>query len=47
MKCPKCNGETRIINSRLKEWNEVYRRRKCLGCGFRFSTMERIIGNWR
>ena len=42
MKCPYCSGsESRVIDSR--DLNEgVRRRRKCLSCGARFTTYERM-----
>jgi transcriptional regulator NrdR family protein len=40
MNCPKCgNGLSSCIDSRQRD-NNVYRRRKCLGCGYRYSTQE-------
>lgn len=39
MKCPKCNSKTETIDSRESK-NGRYRRRKCLSCGERFSTLE-------
>jgi len=42
MRCPACNYEdTKVLDSRLSEnENAVRRRRTCLKCGFRFSTLE-------
>ena len=44
MHCPSCNAiDTRVIDSRtLLEENSVRRRRKCDGCGMRFTTYEQI-----
>lgn len=42
MKCPNCGGETGVIDSRVMS-EGVRRRRQCNSCGFRFSTMERVI----
>lgn len=47
MNCPKCNTDTRVIDSRPHEsgWR---RRRACMAqvsCGFRFTTYECIEGN--
>lgn len=39
MTCPKCNGKTKTIDSRADE-DSVSRRRECLSCGYRFSTVE-------
>lgn len=39
MLCPTCNGETRVVDARLKD-GQFRRRRECLaGCG-RFNTIE-------
>lgn len=42
MKCPACHAENQaeVIDSRPRD--EIYRRRKCLACGHRFTTYERI-----
>lgn len=43
MKCPFCGGESRVIESRPAADEEaVRRRRECLACGRRFTTMERV-----
>jgi transcriptional repressor NrdR len=44
MKCPYCqHPETRVVDKRnLEELDAIRRRRKCLSCGRRFSTYERI-----
>lgn len=39
MKCPKCNGNTKVTDSRCED-DCVNRRRVCLECGYRFSTIE-------
>jgi transcriptional repressor NrdR len=40
MKCQKCKkGRTVVIDSRTSG-NSIRRRRKCLKCGYRFSTLE-------
>lgn len=39
MTCPKCNGKTKILDSR-GGGDSVKRRRLCLECGYRFSTIE-------
>lgn len=39
----KCGGGTDVINSRYRETtNEVRRRRECLLCGIRYTTIETI-----
>lgn len=39
MTCPKCNENTRVIDSKSDE-DSTERRRECLVCGYRFSTVE-------
>lgn len=42
MRCPYCSNEqTRVVDSREAE-QAIRRRRECLRCGLRFTTMERI-----
>ena len=41
MSCPTCTNDTRVTNSRQTANNEIYRRRECASCGYRFSTTER------
>ena len=38
MECPKCYGNTTVLETR--QGNGVKRRRECLECGYRFSTVE-------
>lgn len=38
--CFDCGGDTTVVDSRLHYSGGIYRRRKCLVCGFLFSTME-------
>lgn len=41
MQCPLCSKETKVLDSRLTyEGAGVRRRRKCVECSFRFSTLE-------
>lgn len=43
MKCPKCGScQIDVIDSREKPDNTRYRRRSCIDCGHRFSTIEAI-----
>ncbi|MBV8031918.1 MAG: transcriptional repressor NrdR [Betaproteobacteria bacterium] len=44
MKCPFCGSEdTQVVDTRANlEANTIRRRRKCLGCGKRFTTYERV-----
>lgn len=53
MNCPKCNKDSlEVIDSRSNSiYNApaIYRRRKCLECGYRFTTYEvdvKIIRRW-
>lgn len=39
MTCPYCGGDTKVIDSRPSE-DSVHRRRECLVCKKRFSTVE-------
>jgi len=45
MYCPRCNHEdTKVLETRLGKGNHsIRRRRECLACGHRFSTMEEIV----
>lgn len=39
MKCPICGGNTEVRDSRPKV-DTIYRRRRCVKCNYRFSTVE-------
>lgn len=39
MNCTTCYSDTKVIDSRIEEQG-VRRRRECLACGARFTTME-------
>ena len=41
MRCPECNADSRVIDSRTGE-HSTRRRRQCTECGVRFTTQERI-----
>lgn len=45
MNCPYCNNqETKVIDSReSKDGNSVKRRRECLKCNKRYSTIEKVL----
>ena len=45
MYCPRCNHEdTKVLETRLGKGNHsIRRRRECLACSHRFSTMEEIV----
>ena len=40
MTCPECGGHTDVIDSRITTNGYVRRRRKCLYCGNRYSSVE-------
>lgn len=43
MRCPYCDGDSRVVDSRANlELNAVRRRRECLSCEKRFTTYEKI-----
>lgn len=44
MKCPICQSETKVIDSRDKLIG-FYRRRECIECLTRFSTYELVLIN--
>jgi transcriptional regulator NrdR family protein len=39
MKCPVCEGNTKVVDVRERK-SKIYRRRECLECGYRFATYE-------
>lgn len=39
MKCPRCNGKTKVMRTRV-EGRKVIRERGCKDCGYRFDTKE-------
>jgi transcriptional regulator NrdR family protein len=38
--CLRCKGETRVVDSRPTLTTDLRRRRVCLDCGYRFTTLE-------
>lgn len=47
MRCAKCQSENvKIIDSRKSGNNSIKRRRYCMACGERFSTIEIPIGEY-
>lgn len=43
MTCPQCHsGALDVTDTRLK-FRGRWRRRRCMACGFRFSTMEYVV----
>lgn len=45
MRCPKCSSlEDRVVDSRVqREGGTIRRRRECLKCGHRYSTIETVL----
>lgn len=44
MKCPNCdNPESRVLDTRIPREGEIRRRRECLECKFRFTTVETLL----
>ncbi|WP_432759402.1 hypothetical protein [Bacillus methanolicus] len=42
MKCPICAAQTKVVDSRPKK-DRVLRRRECVNCLTRFSTIEKLL----
>ena len=42
MNCPSCHSDMRVMDSR-KQAGSTVRRRECLSCGHRLSTMEVVV----
>ncbi len=42
MKCPYCDAESKVLESRHADDHSIRRRRECTACGRRFNTFERI-----
>lgn len=40
MTCPVCGGKVKAFDSRSREGLYVWRRKKCVDCGYRFTTLE-------
>jgi len=45
MRCPKCASELdKVVDSRIsKDGSTIRRRRECIDCGYRYSTIEKIL----
>ena len=43
MTCPVCGGKTQVYDSRTPYGDEVWRRRQCVDCGYKFTTVEHEI----
>lgn len=42
MLCPKCGGDTGVVDTRPTANNTIRRRRTCIACGHRLTTFETI-----
>lgn len=40
--CPRCEGDTSVVNCRMNGQGMVKRDRKCLCCGYRYQTLETL-----
>lgn len=48
LKCPICNSENgHVLESRTGKNNTAQRRRECFNCGFRFTTIEMTVDEYR
>lgn len=48
MDCIKCNSnQVRVIDTRAKVTRRIYRRRVCMMCGCRWTTVELPVGDVR
>lgn len=46
MDCVKCGSyQVKVIDTRAKGKRKIYRRRECLRCGYRWSTLELPVGD--
>ena len=47
MKCPQCGHlENRVLDTRMQKEGDIRRRRECMGCKLRFSTVETVLINY-
>lgn len=47
MKCPQCGHlENRVLDTRMQKEGDIRRRRECMGCKLRFSTVENVLINY-
>ena len=43
MRCPVCNGDSKVVETRVNDnGTSIRRRRECVNCGKRFTTYEKI-----
>lgn len=47
MKCPQCNyHDNRVLDTRVQKEGEIRRRRECLSCKNRFTTLEVLVRSY-
>lgn len=47
MKCPQCGHlENRVLDTRMQKEGDIRRRRECMSCKLRFSTVESVLINY-
>ena len=47
MNCPQCGySESRVLDTRIQKEGDIRRRRECMQCKVRFSTVESILVNY-
>ena len=47
MMCPKCTCDTHVVDSRFRSDERWYRRRECLQCGYRFTSVEITVEQYK
>lgn len=45
--CPDCGEDSKVIDSRTLPNGDIWRRRRCLVCGEKYETVEKILENTR
>lgn len=43
MACPNCRHDRSVVKDKRNSFGGITRRRRCLKCGHRFTTEERIV----
>ncbi len=47
MKCPNCgHSEDRVLDTRVQKEGDIRRRRECMHCKVRFSTLETVLAHF-
>lgn len=47
MNCPKCKSENVYCKDTRKDADSIKRRKHCVDCGYRFSTIEITAATWQ